>query len=102
MSAEALKIGIPKLPELDKEAVKAVRSFLPGKLLTRDQLLLLARDNVATPGVPGLTQLGIVPTPVDLVVPAYLQSYRHGSLRSQPDMVAANGTDMDLSTQESA
>jgi hypothetical protein len=40
MSAEALKIEIPKLPELDKEDVKAVRSFLPGKLLGRTAALL--------------------------------------------------------------
>jgi NADH dehydrogenase len=51
---------------------------LPGKLLTTDQLLLLARDNVATPGTPGLAELGVVPTPVDLVVPAYLRRYRQG------------------------
>jgi len=51
---------------------------LPGKLLTQDQLLLLARDNVATPGMPGLAELGIVPTPVDLVVPAYINRYRQG------------------------
>ena len=44
---------------------------LPGKLLTRDQLLMLQRDNVVAPGVPGLAELGIVPTPVALVVPAY-------------------------------
>jgi len=40
MSADALKLVIPKLPELDKEDVKAVRSFLPGKLLGRTAALL--------------------------------------------------------------
>jgi hypothetical protein len=39
-AVEALKIEFPKLPELDKKAVKAVRSFLPGKLLTRTAALL--------------------------------------------------------------
>jgi uncharacterized protein YbjT (DUF2867 family) len=56
----------------------SVLEKLPGKLLTNDQLLLLARDNVATPGMPGLAELGIVATPVDLVVPAYLDRYRQG------------------------
>ena len=56
----------------------AILERLPGKLLTRDQLLLLARDNVASPDLPGLTSLNIVPTPVELVVPAYLQRYRPG------------------------
>ncbi|MBO0710022.1 MAG: complex I NDUFA9 subunit family protein [Acetobacteraceae bacterium] len=51
---------------------------LPGRLLTRDQLLMLERDNVVTPGMPGLPDLGIVPTPVELVVPRYLRRYRPG------------------------
>ena len=50
----------------------------PGKPLTRDQLLLLARDNVAAPGAPGLEALGITPTPLELVVPTYLDRYRPG------------------------
>ncbi len=54
---------------------------LPGKLLTRDQLAMLARDNVVAPGVPGLAELGIVATPIDLVVPTYLRRYRPGGGR---------------------
>ncbi len=56
---------------------------LPGKLLTTDQLKLLARDNVADPAMPGLTALGIVPTPIDLVVPAYLARFRPGGGRRE-------------------
>ena len=37
---QALGIELPKLPELDKEDIKAVRSFLPGKLLSRTAALL--------------------------------------------------------------
>jgi hypothetical protein len=37
---EALKLEIPKLPELDKDDVNAIRSFLPGKLLGRTAALL--------------------------------------------------------------
>jgi NADH dehydrogenase len=61
----------------------SVLEKLPGKLLTNDQLLLLARDNVVTPGMPGLAELGLVPTPVDLVVPGYLDRYREGGRKRQ-------------------
>jgi NADH dehydrogenase len=52
---------------------------LPGRLLTRDQLLLLARDNVAAAGMPGLIDLGIVAAPIELVVPGYLARFRSGA-----------------------
>ncbi len=52
--------------------------LVPGKPFTRDQLLLLQRDNVADPNMPGLVQLGITPTPIDLVVPGYLDRFRVG------------------------
>jgi NADH dehydrogenase len=60
----------------------AMLEHLPGKLLTRDQLQMLQRDNVVTEGVAGLADLGIVPTPMDLVVPAYLRRYRPGGGRA--------------------
>jgi uncharacterized protein YbjT (DUF2867 family) len=47
---------------------------LPGKLLTTDQIRMLERDNIVSPWTPGLSELGIVPTPMDLIVPAYLGS----------------------------
>jgi NADH dehydrogenase len=56
----------------------AVLERLPGKLLTRDQLLLLRRDNVVTPGALDLAALGITPTPIRLIVPDYLRRYRVG------------------------
>jgi NADH dehydrogenase len=56
----------------------AILERLPGRLLTSDQLLLLQRDNVVGPGIPGLTELDITPTPHELVVPTYLQRYRPG------------------------
>jgi NADH dehydrogenase len=54
----------------------AVMERLPGRMLTRDQLKLMARDNVVSAGVPDLAALGITPTPVAAVVPAYLRRYR--------------------------
>ncbi len=53
----------------------SVMEHLPGKPLTRDQLKLLARDNV-TGDLPGLSELGIVPTPVEQIVPAQLARFR--------------------------
>jgi uncharacterized protein YbjT (DUF2867 family) len=54
---------------------------LPGKLLTRDQLLMLERDNVVADGAAGLAELGIVATPVELVAPGYLGRFRRGGAR---------------------
>ena len=55
--------------------------LLPWKPFTRDQLLMLQKDNVVASGVPGLPELGIVPTPVELIVPTYLRRFRPGGGR---------------------
>lgn len=52
--------------------------YVPGKPLTPDQLKMLQTDNVVSPGAKGLADFGIVPTPADLIVPAYLKRYRPG------------------------
>ena len=56
---------------------------VPGKPLTRDQLLLLAQDNVVSAEMPGLLDLGIAATPVELIVPRYLARYRAGGGRRE-------------------
>lgn len=58
----------------------SVMEHIPGKPLTRDQLLLLARDNVATT-LPGLAALGVAATPVQQIVPAYLARFRSGGMK---------------------
>jgi NADH dehydrogenase len=73
-------------------AQAAFLEHLPGKLLTRDQLLLLAKDNVVSEGMPGLTELGVVPTPVDVVVPTYLNRFRPGGGRREPVSAEASGS----------
>ncbi len=58
---------------------------LPGglKMLTRDQLLLLAQDNVVAAGAAGLLDLGLRATPVELIVPQYLARFRPGGGRRE-------------------
>ncbi len=50
--------------------------LLPVPPLTRDQVELLKTDNVVADGTRGLADLGISPTPIELVVPDYLARYR--------------------------
>jgi len=61
---------------------------LPNPPLTRDQLLLLGKDNVVAEGAPGLRELGVTaPKAVEAVVPGYLARFRPGGQRA--DLVAA-------------
>jgi uncharacterized protein YbjT (DUF2867 family) len=62
--------------------------MLPGKLLTRDQLKMLARDNVVASDALGLSDLGISPTAVEQIVPDYLRRFRAGGGR-RPTPLAA-------------
>jgi uncharacterized protein YbjT (DUF2867 family) len=59
----------------------SILQHMPGKPLTPDQLLMLSRDNVVAEGALGLADLGITPTPVELIVPAYLSRYQPGGGR---------------------
>jgi uncharacterized protein YbjT (DUF2867 family) len=43
---------------------------LPGSPLTRNQIALMRRDNLASLTLPGLRELGIEPTPIEAIVPA--------------------------------
>jgi uncharacterized protein YbjT (DUF2867 family) len=69
-------------------ALARLLTAIPFSGLTADQLLMLSRDNVADPTCPGLTELGLLPTPIELVVPQYLERYRKGSSRpARPELV---------------
>lgn len=53
--------------------------WAPGAPITRDQLAMLTKDNVANSALPGLAALGVTPTPMAAVAPAWLIPYRkHG------------------------
>ncbi|MCK8786188.1 complex I NDUFA9 subunit family protein [Roseomonas sp. NAR14] len=54
---------------------------LPNAPLTRDQLLMLGRDNVVGEGAATLSDLGIAPKSVEAVAPLYLARYRRGGQR---------------------
>ena len=55
--------------------------LLPAPPLTRDQVELLKTDNVVAEGAMGLADLGIAPTPIELIVPEYLARYRASAAR---------------------
>ncbi|WP_417625636.1 complex I NDUFA9 subunit family protein [Pararhodobacter aggregans] len=62
-------------------ALFGTAQFLTGglftnRVLTRDQIRDLGQDRVVTPGAKGLADLGIRPTPMDLILPTYLWRFR--------------------------
>jgi uncharacterized protein YbjT (DUF2867 family) len=52
--------------------------LLPKPPLTRDQVRLLERDSAPIGNLPGLADLGITPTALELVLPTYLDRFRRG------------------------
>ena len=56
----------------------AILEHLPGKLLTRDQVMMLKRDNVVSPGARPIEDLGITPTAPEVVLQSYLERFRTG------------------------
>jgi hypothetical protein len=59
---------------------KALSSFgwLPGAPLTRDQWMMLQRDNVPSGSLPGLEAFGIEPTPLAAVGYEWLGRFHRG------------------------
>ena len=64
------------LPFAVGELQARVLELLPTPPLTRDQLLLLRRDNVVSEGALTLADLGITPKALEAIVPAYLARFR--------------------------
>jgi NADH dehydrogenase len=59
-------------------AAMAILGFLPGAPLTRDQWLMLQKDNVASGELPGFKAFGMTQTPLGAVAPEWLGRYRKG------------------------
>jgi NADH dehydrogenase len=66
---------IVTMPELFGSALSRL-GFLPGAPLTRDQWMMLQRDNVPEEGALGLEAFGIEPTPLAAVAPEWLGRFR--------------------------
>ncbi|HCB76845.1 MAG TPA: complex I NDUFA9 subunit family protein [Sphingomonas bacterium] len=68
------KIFAP-LPDFAGSALASLGK-LPGAPITRDQWLMLQRDNVVANGAEGFAAFGIAPTPMAAVAPGWLVLYR--------------------------
>lgn len=69
------------LPEGFVRLQARLGELLPTPPLTRDQLILLGKDNVVSPNAQGFQALGIEPKAVEAIVPAYLARFRAGGQR---------------------
>lgn len=69
--------AISEVPNFVAELMTKV-GFLPGAPLTRDQWLMLSRDNVPAPGSNGLEAFGLSGTPLAAVGGEWLDRYRSG------------------------
>ncbi len=68
-----------EVPDGLAELLATLTGWLPGAPITRDQWLMLQKDNVVGAKAKGLAALGITGTPLDAVAPAWLVQYRkHG------------------------
>ncbi len=54
----------------------ATGGLIENKMLTRDQVANLARDNVVSPDARGFAELGITPASLEAILPEYLWRYR--------------------------
>jgi uncharacterized protein YbjT (DUF2867 family) len=66
--------------------------FLPGKLLTPDQVTFLKTDNVVAPGALTLDDLGIVPDSMEAILPAYLWRFRRKGQYDNPAYERVSGS----------
>ena len=69
--------GLVPLPDIAGDLLSRF-GWLPGAPLTRDQWLMLQRDNVPAKGAPGLEAFGIKPTPLAAVGYEWLGRFHKG------------------------
>ncbi len=83
MQILAREIDRPTLPLIEIPVALAAfmagfAEYLPNPPLTRDQIILLQKNNVTSPDLPGFADLGLTPTPIEAVIPSYLGRFRRG------------------------
>jgi uncharacterized protein YbjT (DUF2867 family) len=67
-------------------APRLTRGMVRNGILTREQVRLLAYDNVVAPQARGLADLGVEPTAMDAILETYLYAYRpHGQFDAITD-----------------
>lgn len=68
-----------EIPDIVGGALASGFGWAPGAPITKDQWLMLQRDNVVAPGAASLADLGVVPTSLAAVADGWLVQYRrHG------------------------
>jgi NADH dehydrogenase len=83
------KPDIVPLPDMFGTALSWF-GWLPGAPLTRDQWLMLQRDNVPAKGSAGLDAFGIEPTPLAAVAPEWLGRFCGNRFASRGNVTAAS------------
>lgn len=83
----ALPFGLARLQAWVLDLAPRLTGGMVGNaILTRDQVRLLAHDNVVSPGARGLAELGVTPTAMDAILETYLYAYRpHGQFDAMTD-----------------
>lgn len=77
------------VPDAAGGILATIGGCLPGAPITRDQWLMLQKDNIVSPGAKGLEAFGISPAPMEAVAPAWLVQYRsHGRFASRTKSAA--------------
>lgn len=76
LSIIGLERALPPIPFWAAHVAATFLEWMPTPPLTRDQLLLLRRDNVVSGQAPGLRDLGVTPTPLALTLATYLPTQR--------------------------
>ncbi|WP_420562701.1 complex I NDUFA9 subunit family protein [Thalassobaculum sp.] len=72
------KAKLVNLPFWAASLQATVMELLPSPMLTRDQVELLKSDNVVAKDAKTLADLGVKATPVEVMVPTYLDKFRPG------------------------
>ena len=68
--------GFLPLSDMIGEAMASLTGWLPGAPITKDQWLMLSKDNVVSAGAEGFAAFGIDPAPLAAIAPRWLVQYR--------------------------